>query len=201
LRGFDQIPQFSLEAMKYHSREALDWFKDVMSSFYEGGQRTGMGGLGGGVGGFRGGFAPMGRQAVGPRRNPTNPVSHQTQVDIGSGGDGAEGGDFVGGFVRPTGTPRPQNTVPRTNPISHQSQVNAQQHQQQRQKPSREPTPPLPQANSVTKDTGPATREERAFMLGDDDDEEDVATGAAPAKSNVTATPGRHSDDQGAIRL
>uniref|UniRef100_A0A0W0FGG8 Autophagy-related protein 27 n=1 Tax=Moniliophthora roreri TaxID=221103 RepID=A0A0W0FGG8_MONRR len=204
LRGFDQIPQFSLEAMKYHSREALDWFKDVMSSFYEGGQRTGMGGLGGGVGGFRGGFAPVGRRpAPGPRRNPTNPVSHQAQVDVGSGGDGGEGGDFVGGFVRPTGTPRSQNTRPSTNPISHQSQVNAQQQQQrQQQSPPREPTPPLPQAKSVAKDTGPATREERAFMLGDDDEEEDVATAAAPAKGNEpAAAPGRDSGDQGAIRL
>ncbi|KAJ3511454.1 hypothetical protein NLJ89_g4087 [Agrocybe chaxingu] len=29
LRGFDQIPQFSIESMKYHGREAFEWCKDM----------------------------------------------------------------------------------------------------------------------------------------------------------------------------
>ncbi|KAJ3544610.1 hypothetical protein NMY22_g2724 [Coprinellus aureogranulatus] len=32
LRGFDQIPQFSLESMKYHTSEAIDWLKDIAAT-------------------------------------------------------------------------------------------------------------------------------------------------------------------------
>lgn len=94
LRGFDQIPQFNIESMRYHLKEGIDLFKDWMAGMYEGGQGAGWTrpSQGGGFGGR------------------TNPVSHQSGVDAG---------DFDRGFVRP-----PRNgTAGRTNPISHQSQV------------------------------------------------------------------------------
>ncbi|KAK0461741.1 mannose-6-phosphate receptor binding domain-containing protein [Desarmillaria tabescens] len=73
LRGFDQIPQFNIESMRYHLKEGVDLFKDWMAGMYEGGQGAGWtrtGGFGG----------------------RTNPVSHQSGVDAG---------DFERGFVRP----------------------------------------------------------------------------------------------------
>ncbi|KAF9067193.1 hypothetical protein BDP27DRAFT_1267588 [Rhodocollybia butyracea] len=168
LRGFDQIPQFSIEAMKYHGREGVDWFRDMMSQFYEGGQRHGWGGsvprswgannansfgvgsqLPGG-GGFR---RPM------PRNNaPTNPFSHQAQVDVGNGEspsnlpvEGADAGV------------RPSSEAPDINPTSHHNQPTVPP-------PVQRPTP-LP----VKKfESAPSSREERTFMLGDDDEEDDV---------------------------
>ncbi len=94
LRGFDQIPQFNIESMRYHLKEGVDLFKDWMAGMYEGGQGAGW-------------TRPSQGGGFGSR---TNPVSHQSGVNAG---------DFDRGFVRP-----PRNgTAGRTNPISHQSQV------------------------------------------------------------------------------
>ncbi|KAF8915435.1 hypothetical protein CPB85DRAFT_1294455 [Mucidula mucida] len=88
LRGFDQIPSFSLEGFRYHASEALDWFRDTMSGLYEGGQggryelpRTNPVSHQTGVdGGETGGFVRLGRNR--PDAQPsTNPVSHQSQVN------------------------------------------------------------------------------------------------------------------------
>ncbi|KAF9265270.1 mannose 6-phosphate receptor domain-containing protein [Marasmius fiardii PR-910] len=152
LRGFDQIPQFSVEAFKYHAFEALDWFKDFMSKGYEGTQR-----------------------------GTTNPVSHQAGVDVGAGfsrdsGGAAQSPGVERGFVRP-GAQRPS-----TNPVSHHTNANVDSASNinpvtvsQSVPPF---SPPLP-AKKKDKDTGLATTEERAFMLGDaDEDEDDLGVGS-----------------------
>jgi hypothetical protein len=140
LTGFDQIPQFSLESMKYHGGEAVEWFRDAMSRFYEGGQRMG-----------------------------TNPVSHQTQAGVGDPNAGV--------FVR---APRRGNASGarrvETNPVSHQNQAQAAGMDGfGRPKPASR-VPEVPKARGrgfdVERGSGAATREEREFMLGDDEDEE-----------------------------
>ena len=142
LTGFDQIPQFSVESMKYHGGEAVEWFRDAMSRFYEGGQRMG-----------------------------TNPVSHQTQAGVGDPNAGV--------FVR---APRRGNGSGarrvETNPVSHQNQAQGQAAGMGgfgRPKPtSRVPEAPKARGRGydVERGSGAATREEREFMLGDDEDEE-----------------------------
>ncbi|TFK21264.1 mannose 6-phosphate receptor domain-containing protein [Coprinopsis marcescibilis] len=116
LRGVDQIPQFSIESMRYHATEAIDWAKDVFVTGYH--SRPGA------SGGF---FGVPGTP---------NPVSHQTSVGINIRDEDLEsrGGR---GFVRPhqrtssvssttaTFSRTPQRSV-ETNPVSHQSQVNAE---------------------------------------------------------------------------
>lgn len=172
LRGFDQIPQFSFQAMKYHGREALDWFRDVMSHLYEGGQRNGWGGNvprswgssnanGFGVGSQLPPAGGAGFRRPMPRAEPTtNSFSHQAQVDVGSNTPDVSG-EGVGGFVRPSRGA--------TNPISHQNQVNAVPKQS---------TPPPPKKF----ESGSSTKDERKpFLLGDDDEDEDVAPSPAPA--------------------
>ncbi|KIK63223.1 hypothetical protein GYMLUDRAFT_41547 [Collybiopsis luxurians FD-317 M1] len=207
LRGFDQIPQFSLEAMKYHSREAVDWFRDVMSQLYEGGQRAGWGGnvprsWGSGNAGFGGGsqLAPGGGfRRPNPRNTPVaNSFSHQAQVDVGGGreSDGAE---------------RTPAAAPRTNPVSHQSQTSVA--------PAPAPAPQKPEPLPVKKfESAPSTAEERTFMLGDDDEEEDVIATPMTAAVNTSTRPsegdsetiegetiaqlrGRDKGEEGSIRL
>ncbi|KAE9403670.1 hypothetical protein BT96DRAFT_990100 [Gymnopus androsaceus JB14] len=211
LRGFDQIPQFSIEGMKYHGREALDWFRDIMSQLYEGGQRNGWGGsvprswsggsnatngfgvgsrLPPGGGGFR---RPMPRTGG----SAANSFSHQAQVDVGREPSNAPDApsDGASGFARPSRGA--------TNPISHQSQVNAVPQQT---------APPPPKKF----ESGSSTKEERAFMLGDDDAEEDdlVTPAPTPAPTTSSAVPpsdnapedaaqlrGRGLEDGGTIRL
>jgi hypothetical protein len=166
LRGFDQIPQFSLEAMKYHGREGVEWFRDVMSQLYEGGQRHGWGGsvprswnannadsfgvgsqLPGG-GGFR---RPTPRNTA-----STNSFSHQAQVDVGNGESPSNLTDEGAGV-------RPSSKAPDINPTSHHNQSAVPP-------PAQRPTPlPAKKFESV-----PSSREERTFMLGDDDEEDDV---------------------------
>ncbi|KAJ3821292.1 mannose-6-phosphate receptor binding domain-containing protein [Lentinula raphanica] len=221
LRGFDQIPQFSVQAMKYHGREAVSWFRDTMGQLYEGGQGNGWGGnvprsWGGrsnpNVGFGVGSQLPPGRPI--PRTNSrsgpqTNSFSHQAQVDVGSGTgessiDPEPAAEGVSGFVRPT---RGNSS---TNPISHQNQT----------KPVSKSPAPLP----VKKfEPGSSTAEERTFMLGDDDEEDDVIatpmTAAAPparppVDENASSTNeskdepnsaaqlrGRDLGDEGSIRL
>ncbi|KAJ3985587.1 mannose-6-phosphate receptor binding domain-containing protein [Lentinula detonsa] len=219
LRGFDQIPQFSIEAMKYHGRQALNWFRDIMGQLYEGSQGSGWGGnvprsWGGrsndNVGFGVGSRLPPGRTT--PRTNArsdsgTNIFSHQAQVDVGNGEPPSAldtPDEVVGGFVRPS---KGHSSM---NPISHQNQT----------KPATsvsKPPAPLP----VKKyEPGSSTAEERTFMLGDDDEEDDVIvtpmTAAAarrpedetsPPNESQTATDstaqlrGRDLGDEGSIRL
>ncbi|KXN84971.1 hypothetical protein AN958_11816 [Leucoagaricus sp. SymC.cos] len=40
LRGYDQIPQFSVESMRYHAREAVDWIQDIMAAYNIGGREV-----------------------------------------------------------------------------------------------------------------------------------------------------------------
>jgi hypothetical protein len=183
LRGFDQIPQFSVESMKYHGREAYDWIKDMVAALDIGGHTSG--GAGGGYSGLSSAGIPT-----------TNPVSHQSQVfgagDIQQGGAFGQGG---GGFVRPQ-TSRTQSSSFRrfeTNPVSHQSQVNAQTAQSLSFSTSvpHSPSPPIqsPYSESTipqVRRSGPpdsrgSTKEERDFMLGgEDDDAEELGDISVP---------------------
>ncbi|KAJ3913078.1 mannose-6-phosphate receptor binding domain-containing protein [Lentinula edodes] len=218
LRGFDQIPQFSIEAMKYHGREALGWFRDIMGQLYEGGQGSGWGSnvprTWGGRTNPNTGFG-VGSQLPPGRANPrantrsgatTNSFSHQAQVDIGGGGESTNvvdvPGGGVGGFMRPnsgTNTTNKQNQTKSTQPPA--------------------PLPISPAPVMVKKyEPGSSTAEERTFMLGDDEEEEDVIatpmTAAAPpahpsedhtnppAASESAAQPrGRDLGEEGTIRL
>ncbi|KAJ8081005.1 hypothetical protein PM082_017841 [Marasmius tenuissimus] len=191
LRGFDQVPRFSIEAMKYHVGHGVEAFREWMTTRgYEGGQRSFSGDFGGSnrgyervPGGLEGGF---GR----PRRSETNPVSHQAGVDVGGGG----GGGLDGGFVRPNpSSPRPQPPPPPppqaqdTNPVSHHSQSQASQQTHTEPEQAHQP-PPSSKAQAPTAATQPP------FALEDDDDddeEEDLAAAAGKPQ-----TPGG-----GAIRL
>uniref|UniRef100_A0A8H7Y9Y3 Autophagy-related protein 27 n=1 Tax=Psilocybe cubensis TaxID=181762 RepID=A0A8H7Y9Y3_PSICU len=177
LRGFDQIPQFSIESMKYHGSEAWDWAKDMFAALNITGGHT------------PGGGNMYGRHPSSAGRTP-NPVSHQAQVS-GFGGDHAEeeglpfnGGG--GGFVRPqVGKNRSTSfTKPETNPISHQSQVlEAQSLSYSSPSPLTSQSPPQVSVNNtipqnqnrrtILETRGP-TKEELDFMLGEDDEEEDA---------------------------
>jgi len=171
LRGFDQIPQFSLESMQYHGREAYDWIKDMVATLDVGGRASG--GAGGGYSGLSSAGVPT-----------TNPVSHQSRVF----GAQEEGGAFSGGgagFIRPQ-TSRTQSTSSRrfdTNPVSHQTQVNAQNAQSLSFSTTvpHSPSPPtqssypestIPQVHrSNPSDSRGSTKDERDFMFGDEDDD------------------------------
>jgi len=173
LRGFDQIPQFSLESMQYHGREAYDWIKDMVAILDVGGRASGAGG----------GYSGLPSSGI-PR---TNPVSHQSQV-FGAGDIQEEGGAFGGsgaGFIRPQ-TSRTQSTSSKrfdTNPVSHQTQVNAQNAQSLSFSTSIPHSPPPPTQSSYPESTIPqvhksspsdsrgSTKDERDFMLGDEDDD------------------------------
>ncbi|KIY73867.1 mannose 6-phosphate receptor domain-containing protein [Cylindrobasidium torrendii FP15055 ss-10] len=97
LRGFDQLPSFSVEGFRYHAAEALDWFRDLMGGMYEGGQG--------------------GRYNVLPR---TNPVSHQSSVPGGTTDDFARLGS---NSLQRMGTPRgPLNPVSHQSQVAAQAQ-------------------------------------------------------------------------------
>ncbi|KAF8971884.1 mannose-6-phosphate receptor binding domain-containing protein [Flammula alnicola] len=184
LRGFDQIPQFSIESMKYHGQEAWDWIKDMAAALD-------IGGTGGRAGGY------SGLSSSGPRT--PNPVSHQSQVSgFGHADDVEEGGDLArgvgGGFIRPQLSKNRSATFQRveTNPISHQTQVNAAQSLSFSASASPSPPPGLgqsppqqnrqiPQTRRLGPDARGSTAEERDFMLGDDDeDAEELVDVKAP---------------------
>ncbi|KAF8890094.1 mannose-6-phosphate receptor binding domain-containing protein [Infundibulicybe gibba] len=95
LRGFDQIPQFSIESMKYHGSEAWGWLQDVITGLSTGREYS------------------SGHLATNGSRGAPNPVSHHSQ----SGDVGSE-------FTRPQNGARTGfSGDARTNPVSHQSQV------------------------------------------------------------------------------
>jgi hypothetical protein len=189
LRGIDQIPQFSIASMKYHAHESLDWLKDIVVGMHEGGRsigansgffyRSGSGvdsesGLGGGRG-----FS----------RTGTNPVSHQSQNQTHGGTASGNGG----GFVRPkprTGSELGNSKHGDINPISHQAQSRADNGES-----SSLPTHPAkkdsPRPNSIQVDTADSTKEEREFMLGDDEGDEGDDVGVALSKPIPTPAPQR----------
>ncbi|KAF9476918.1 mannose 6-phosphate receptor domain-containing protein [Pholiota conissans] len=178
LRGFDQIPQFSIESMKYHGREAWDWIKDMTAALDIGGT--------GGARGFTG-------RPSGGSRMP-NPVSHHSQAaGFGHSDDPEERAPLtnstIGGagpaadFVRPQLGRNRSAAFQRMdiNPVSHQSQVAAGTQSLSYSPSASPPSTPMrspPQTNRSipqTRRLGPDARnsapEERDFMLGDDDED------------------------------
>ncbi|KAF9458038.1 mannose-6-phosphate receptor binding domain-containing protein [Collybia nuda] len=231
LRGLDQLPQFTIEGMKYHLHEALDWIKDVASGMRE---RQRSGGFSGGPGSERGGFGsrddgfgseesglsfPRGVGITSNRNSTTNPVSHQSQVSAAAG----EGG---GGFVRPQ-LPRSGSGGERRsdiNPVSHQSRVQAITSPPSQGTPptslplggppqQEKPQPPPPKKEKAQPPAFnlESTEQEREFMLGDDDEDEasgvpktpSAGTGAGGSgeDNGAAALRGRDLGDGGVIRL
>lgn len=149
LRGFDQIPQFSIESMKYHAREAADWTKDILAAYSAGGN---------------GGDVP-GRSAA------ANPFSHQTQAneELNINDNNS--------FVRPpaTFTRSPQAD---TNPVSHHTQSRAET-QSIRNSPVPPPPTPKQTPVQITPrrvalgSRGP-TKEEQDFMLGEEEEGQEL---------------------------
>lgn len=172
LRGFDQIPQFSIESMKYHAREAIDWIKDILAAYN-------VGGNGGGL-------------PYASRTPAMNPVSHHTQAS-------EEHNINTNTFVRPqTHLTRPSSQRD-TNPVSHHTQT---QIEEGRADPSLNSPPPPPPKTSLSQfvprrvdlgSRGP-TRQEREFLLGDEGDEgdeeyEDEDEGEELQDKPTSATP------------
>jgi len=189
LRGVDQIPQFSIESMRYHGSEALDWIKDII--------------IGLDIGGRRNGGTPYGDPIStglpsGGLRTP-NPVSHYSQnsgsgppddLEENGGLDNSSGNSFI----------RPQKSKNRaapfqrleTNPVSHQSQVIAQSLSFSAAA-SPPPSQPQhhnhdlpPQGRRMTTDRRGSTKEERDFMLGNDEDAEELADVSTPVPRTPT---------------
>lgn len=155
LRGYDQIPQFSLESMKYHAREAIDWFKDIMTIMYENSQRRGS----------DGGGLPFRRPGGNP--NAPNPFSHHTQSDTGNE------------FARPQAN-RTEYTTRRhnINPVSHHNQVQVESLSIGTSTQHQTISVPTPQQkdkhkadNVLLKESAPQEKQE--FMLDNDDDDDD----------------------------
>ncbi|KAF5385162.1 hypothetical protein D9615_000918 [Tricholomella constricta] len=194
LRGIDQIPKFSIEGMKYHASEAFDWIKDLTN----------------GARGHGGGYdrmpndnlnAPFSGGGSFPRSAAStggiNPISHQTQVS----GVPSEGG---GGFVRPhpsrstsggMGAGAAATRRAEINPVSHQAQASAQLEPSQ-PVADHGPLPPAPPLVPVKDKHRPkafdleSTMQEREFMLGDDEEEDDVSSArptAAPPRASAEA--------------
>ena len=159
LRGFDQIPRFSIESMKYHAAEALDWLQDmavIIHANLSNGTRT------------------RNNDALSSAGTPgINPVSHQSQVPSAASDNG-------GGFIRPQPvlkaglSPGKRGEI---NPVSHQAQTSA--HFMPSHPPPGAPSsppPPLP-AKKLKPKPAPidlnSTVEEREFMLGSEEDDDD----------------------------
>lgn len=176
LRGFEQIPQFSLESMRYHASEVIDWLKDISAgSGASQHRRNGLNASGDG--------------------GSTNPVSHHTQTTLGDEELGRE-------FIRP---PQGQSLHPKMdiNPVSHQSQVHAERRAQSLSMPQAvphqmaSPSPPQPPEKDHhtsqigSQHTVPA-REGKEFTLGDDDFTEEMAdksAGYSRQELPVNSTP------------
>ncbi|KAG6873074.1 hypothetical protein C0995_003382 [Termitomyces sp. Mi166 len=221
LQGSDQIPRFSLESMRYHASEAVDWFKDLTgigSSRYnyrmpEEGLRTPFPGEN---------TLPHSAQGTGG----LNPVSHHTQVSNPESA-GASPGSRGDAFVRPytSRTTSASGKKPDINPVSHQAQSSATGSaappplppksdlakpppQPQPQEQARSP-PPRATVSPISPEPAPAKKEKhrlQPFDLGDDDDDEvnlGSATSAVVPPRQVSAAEerGRDLGDGGVIRL
>ncbi|KAF8167213.1 hypothetical protein B0H34DRAFT_669710 [Crassisporium funariophilum] len=188
LRGFDQIPQFSIESMRYHGREAWDWIRDIVSGLDIEGRGNNAGG------GSYGGLPSEGLQSGGIR-SATNPVSHHTQVS-GLASDeledaGRSFGGGGGGFIRSQPGQHRVSPFQRadTNTISHQTQVNAAQSLSfsassppPQSRPQSQSSRDTPREGRLVPESRGATQEERDFMLGDDDED-------AEELGDITAPP------------
>lgn len=159
LRGIDQIPQFSIESMRYHGSEALDWIRDIIAGLD--------------IGGRTNGGTPYGGFPSGGPRTP-NPVSHHSQTSEPPGDPEETGGLSNSNKASPFQRME-------INPVSHQSQVIAQSLSF-----STAASPPPSQFRYHTHDLPPqnhrspidkqrSTKETRDFMLGGDDDAEELA--------------------------
>jgi hypothetical protein len=177
LRGVDQIPQFSIESMRYHGGEALDWIKDIIAGLDIGGHRSG---------GTPYGGLPSSRLPSGGSQTP-NPVSHHSQNSGSGPADDLEENDLDksggGGFIRPQPNKSKASPFQRVeiNPVSHQSQAIAQSLSFATVSPplsqSQHHTPDLPpQGRQSTTDKQGSTKEEQDFMLGNAEELVDVST-------------------------
>ena len=187
LRGVDQIPQFSIESMRYHSSEAWDWIKDIISGLN--------------IGGHSSGGIPYGGIPSGGPRTP-NPVSHHSQ-NSGTGPSGPSDDLEVngGGFIR-----RPQQSKNRgspfqrleTNPVSHQSQVFAESLSFPAASPS--PSQPQhqhdlpPQGHQISTDSKGPMKAEGDFIPGDDEDTEELVDVSMLAPHTPTSRPSETAD-------
>lgn len=186
LRGIDQIPQFSIESMRYHGSEALDWIKDLNAGLN--------------IGARSGGNSYDGLQSNGlPSRGvrTPNPVSHHSQTSRPGPPDDLEenegNNNGGGGFIRPQQSKNRAAPFQRleTNPVSHQSQVIAQSlsFSAASSPPPSQPqhhTHDLPQGRRSATDRRDSTREERDVMLGDDEDAEELADISTPVPHTPT---------------
>ncbi|GLB43756.1 putative mannose 6-phosphate receptor domain-containing protein [Lyophyllum shimeji] len=203
LRGIDQIPKFTLEGMRYHASEAIDWIKDLASSATE----RGSGYSGMSTENFG---APSPGGDILPRSAPStagmNPVSHQTQASASLSGEGGSGSET---FVRPQPSRTTLGAARTTeiNPISHQAQTSAQLAPSLPSDASSTPAPPPPVKKEKHRPKPfdlESTMQEREFMLGgdDDEDEEESAKPAAAAASEDPAVlRGRDMGAEGVTRL
>ncbi|KIJ97047.1 hypothetical protein K443DRAFT_681833 [Laccaria amethystina LaAM-08-1] len=229
LRGFDQIPQFSVESMKYHGSEAWNWISDIISGLDIGG-----GGLN--RPGPTSASTPSGLPFSANSIVTPNPVSHHAQTQgtnidpediigpapLGRGLGGAAG---AGGFVRPQLQTRGSSfsRKPETNPVSHQTQVNAAiaaqslsftaskspppksppHPRQQQPLPSSAPSSSTTPRAAVRPGLGPTTGEERQFMLGDDqggdDGQEMDFVKPAPSEDDTAAGSSNGSNSSMAV--
>ncbi|KJA28326.1 hypothetical protein HYPSUDRAFT_61955 [Hypholoma sublateritium FD-334 SS-4] len=171
LRGFDQIPQFSVESMNYHVREAWDWIKDLISTLDIGVSR----------GNGNGSYSAMPSSGL----PTTNPVSHYSQAaGLSREEDLDTGADFRNSkFGSNANFIRPQPGRNRSaafqsadiNPISHQSKVNAAQSLSfLSPSPTGMPIEPTSQTRfsaPQNASTVPDAHGERDVMLGYDDED------------------------------
>lgn len=184
LRGFDQIPQFSIESMKYHGSEAWDWIRDVAAQFN----------IGTNAGHGRGNYDGLPSAGI---RTP-NPVSHQAQVG-NLGPQDLEGGSRNEGFVRPQRIPSTVNPFQRAeiNPVSHHSQsLSFSASNQHSSPPLAHPQPQTPTQHLQQPQSG------NEFTLEDEDEGEELVDVKPPQSSsppssqntppaaNIPQTPG-----------
>ena len=176
LRGVDQIPQFSIESMRYHGCEAWDWIKDIISGLNIGGHRSG---------GIPYGSRPSGLPSGGPRM--PNPVSHHSQNSATGPSGPSDDLEVNGGLNKSSnvGFIRSQQSKNRgspfqrleTNPVSHQSQIFAES----LSFPAASPPPSHPQHHhdlpphpQLSMNSRGSTKEEGDFIPGDDEDAEEL---------------------------
>ena len=184
LRGVDQIPQFSIESMRYHGSEAWDWIIDIVSGLNIGGHRSD---------GTPYGGHPSGLPSGGPRM--PNPVSHHSQNSGSGPPDGREENGLDkssnSGFIRPQESKNKTSPFQRleTNPVSHQSQVFAGSLSfSAASPPSSQPQPhhDLPQDHRLSTDRQGSTREVGDFLPGDDEDAEELVDVSMPVPHTPT---------------
>ena len=171
LRGVDQIPQFSIESMRYHGCEAWDWIKDIISGLNIGWHRSG---------GTPYGGRPSALPSGGPRM--PNPVSHHSQNAVSGPPDNLEENDLDkgsnNGLIRPQQSKNRASPFQRleTNPVSHQSQVFAESLSSSPppSQPQHHHDLPPSQGHQLATDRRDPTKEEQNFKLGDDEDAEEL---------------------------